>query len=122
MTGSRMEKPDSVLSRRHLLAVWNPVVGADVMEQHLRMLQDAARKFRHKKARADEVYVWWGKSCARRTGCSRYPTWTRSWASRPRRRSRAQIRCGNVRAQHIHLHVWNKCVCSTSGSVTRGDT
>ena len=48
-------------ARRHLLAVWNPVVGADAMEQHLRVLQDAARKFRHKKARADEVYVWWGK-------------------------------------------------------------
>lgn len=48
-------------ARRHLLAVWNPVVGADAMEQHLRVLQDAARKYRHNKARADEVYVWWGK-------------------------------------------------------------
>ena len=61
MTRSRLKIPDSVLARRHLLAVWNPVVGADAMEQHLRVLQDAAGRNRHKKARADEVYVWWGK-------------------------------------------------------------
>ena len=54
-------QPASVAARRHLLAVWNPVVGADAMEQHLRVLQDAARRYRHKKADADEVYVWWGK-------------------------------------------------------------
>jgi hypothetical protein len=48
-------------ARRHLLAVWNPVLGADAMEQHLRVLQDAARRHRHGKLKADEVYVWWGK-------------------------------------------------------------
>jgi hypothetical protein len=47
--------------RRHLVAVWNPVFAPSAMEQHIRVLQDAARKFRHGKARADEVYVWWGK-------------------------------------------------------------
>lgn len=36
--------PESVTPRRHLLAVWNPVLASDAMEQHIRMLQDAARK------------------------------------------------------------------------------
>ena len=31
-------------TRRHLLAVWNPVIAPDAMEQHLRVLQDAARR------------------------------------------------------------------------------
>jgi hypothetical protein len=48
-------------ARRHLVAVWNPVIASDAMEQHIRVLQDAARKYRHGKLREDEVYVWWGK-------------------------------------------------------------
>jgi hypothetical protein len=31
------------------------------MEQHLRVLQDAARKYRSGKLGAEQVYVWWGK-------------------------------------------------------------
>jgi hypothetical protein len=41
--------------------VWNPVLASDAMEQHIRVLQDAARKLRHGKLEEDEVYVWWGK-------------------------------------------------------------
>jgi hypothetical protein len=34
-------------------------VGADAMEQHLRVLQDAARKYRHRKLGAELVYGCW---------------------------------------------------------------
>jgi hypothetical protein len=54
-------QPELLGPRRHPLAVWNPVLAPSAMEQHIRVLQDAARKFRHDRARADEVYVWWGK-------------------------------------------------------------
>jgi hypothetical protein len=54
-------QPEPTRPRRHLLAVWNPVLASDAMEQHIRVLQDAAQKFRHGKLREDEVYVWWGK-------------------------------------------------------------
>jgi hypothetical protein len=47
--------------RRHLVAVWNPVFAPDAMEQHIRVLQDAARKYRHGKLAEEQVYVWWGK-------------------------------------------------------------
>ena len=57
--------------RRHLLAVWNPVLGADAMEQHLRVLQDAARRHRHGKLKADEENHPPGKRC-RRPKRSRY--------------------------------------------------
>jgi hypothetical protein len=48
-------------ARRHLVAVWNPVLASDAMEQHIRVLQDAARKYRHGKLADEQVYVWWGK-------------------------------------------------------------
>jgi hypothetical protein len=48
-------------ARRHLVAVWNPVIASDAMEQHIRVLQDAARKYRHGKLAEEQVYVWWGK-------------------------------------------------------------
>jgi hypothetical protein len=48
-------------ARRHLVAVWNPVIASDAMEQHIRVLQDAARKYRHGKLADEQVYVWWGK-------------------------------------------------------------
>jgi hypothetical protein len=53
--------PESVRPRRHLLAVWNPVLAPDAMEQHIRVLRDAARKHGSGKLSADQVYVWWGK-------------------------------------------------------------
>jgi hypothetical protein len=31
------------------------------MEQHIRVLRDAARKYRSGKLPEDQVYVWWGK-------------------------------------------------------------
>lgn len=54
-------RPDSESARRHLLAVWNPVLAPDAMEQHIRVRQDAARKYRHGKLAEEQVYVWWGK-------------------------------------------------------------
>ena len=47
--------------RHHLLSVWNPIYTANAMEAHLRVLQDAVRKFRGGRLREDDVYVWWGK-------------------------------------------------------------
>jgi hypothetical protein len=46
-------------ARRHLLAVWNPVVGADAMEQHLRVPQDAARIVARLPARAYDTNHEW---------------------------------------------------------------
>ena len=54
-------QPTSAPPRRHLLAVWNPVLAPDAMEQHIRVLRDAARKYRSGRLGEDEVYVWWGK-------------------------------------------------------------
>ncbi len=45
---------------RHLVSVWNPAYGADVMESHLRILRTLAEKFRG-GGDEEEVYVWWGK-------------------------------------------------------------
>ncbi len=45
---------------RHLLSVWNPSYGTDVMESHIRILRDLARRFRD-GGDEEDVYVWWGK-------------------------------------------------------------
>jgi len=46
---------------RHLVGVWNPSYGTDVMESHIVLLREKAE--RHKAGQLDEerVYVWWGK-------------------------------------------------------------
>jgi hypothetical protein len=41
---------------RHLVSVWNPAYGTDVMETHIALLRDRA-----KDGDEDEVFVWWGK-------------------------------------------------------------
>lgn len=46
---------------RHLVGVWNPSYGTDVMESHILLLRDKARHFRSGGEAEDEIYVWWGK-------------------------------------------------------------
>jgi len=46
---------------KHLVAVWNPSYGGDIMEAHIRILRDRAQRFRSKMDDEEEVYVWWGK-------------------------------------------------------------
>ncbi len=46
---------------RHLVGVWNPAYGADVMESHILLLRDRARGFANGDETEDDVYVWWGK-------------------------------------------------------------
>jgi hypothetical protein len=41
---------------RHLVSVWNPAYGTDVMETHIALLRDRARADDE-----DDIYVWWGK-------------------------------------------------------------
>lgn len=48
-------------SVRHLVAVWNPSYGIDVMESHILLLRERARRFRNNDEDEDAVYVWWGK-------------------------------------------------------------
>ena len=47
--------------QHHLVALWNPSVAADVMDAHIAVLLDAARRHREGGAPADDVYVWWGR-------------------------------------------------------------
>jgi hypothetical protein len=56
-----MAQDAAAAQHRHLLAVWSPIVDANAMEQHLRILQDAARQYHNGRLSADDVYVWWGK-------------------------------------------------------------
>ena len=46
---------------KHLVTVWNPSYGADVMEAHVRILRDLAQRYRSKEVSEDDVFVWWGK-------------------------------------------------------------
>ena len=46
---------------RHLVTVWNPSYGADVMESHIMLLRERARRFRQGEEDEENVYVWWGK-------------------------------------------------------------
>jgi hypothetical protein len=46
---------------RHLVGVWNPAYGSDVMESHILLLRDKAQQFRAEQLEEDSVYVWWGK-------------------------------------------------------------
>jgi hypothetical protein len=46
---------------RHLVGVWNPAYGSDVMETHILLLRDKAQQHRAKKLDEERVYVWWGK-------------------------------------------------------------
>jgi hypothetical protein len=46
---------------RHLVAVWNPSYGTDVMESHIMLLRERARRFRQGDEEEENVYVWWGK-------------------------------------------------------------
>ncbi len=46
---------------RHLVGVWNPSYGTDIMESHILLLRERASRFRDKKEEEDDVYVWWGK-------------------------------------------------------------
>ena len=45
---------------RHLVGVWNPSYGSDVMESHILMLRDWVEKGRQ-SGEEEDVYVWWGK-------------------------------------------------------------
>ncbi|MFN2397252.1 MAG: hypothetical protein ABR543_01200 [Gemmatimonadaceae bacterium] len=45
----------------HLVTVWNPSYGTDVVESHIRILRAFAEKYRAKQIDEDDVYVWWGK-------------------------------------------------------------
>lgn len=49
------------MARRHLVTVWNPAFGPDVMEMHLRVLLDLAEACRKGDCTADDIYVWWAK-------------------------------------------------------------
>lgn len=46
---------------RHLLTVWNPAIGEDPLDEHLRILLDWAERRDRGAADDDDVYVWWGK-------------------------------------------------------------
>jgi hypothetical protein len=46
---------------RHLVTVWNPSYGADVIESHIMLLRELARQFRQGDEEDENVYVWWGK-------------------------------------------------------------
>lgn len=46
---------------RHLVAVWNPSYGSDVIESHVRILRNLAQRYRSSELDEDDVYVWWGK-------------------------------------------------------------
>lgn len=48
-------------TEKHLVTVWNPSYGADVMEAHVRILRDLAQRYRSKEVDEDEVFIWWGK-------------------------------------------------------------
>ncbi len=47
--------------QKHLVAVWNPAYGTDVMETHISVLRERAQNFRSELEDEEEVYVWWGK-------------------------------------------------------------
>ena len=49
------------MERTHLVSVWNPTYGDDVIESHLRILRDGARGMREGHRTEDDVYVWWAK-------------------------------------------------------------
>ncbi len=46
---------------RHVVGVWNPSYGTDVMESHILLLREWAMRFREGREDEEEVYVWWGK-------------------------------------------------------------
>ncbi len=56
---SVVERMDTIT--RHLVGVWNPAYGTDVMESHILLLRDRARRFANGDETEDDVYVWWGK-------------------------------------------------------------
>lgn len=56
----------SVMTTRHLVGVWNPAYGTDVMESHILLLRDRARRFASGDETEDDVYVWWGKTRSER--------------------------------------------------------
>lgn len=54
-------EPEPATPRRHLVGIWNPVYGSNVMETHLETLLAFARQQRDGSVTEDHVYVWWGK-------------------------------------------------------------
>ncbi len=46
---------------RHLVGVWNPSYGTDVMESHILLLREKAERHRAEQLDEERVYVWWGK-------------------------------------------------------------
>ena len=48
------------MTARHLLTVWNPLYTSDV-DQHFALLLDWAHRADEKKAKPEDIYVWWGK-------------------------------------------------------------
>ncbi|HKI96723.1 MAG TPA: hypothetical protein VJ992_15645, partial [Gemmatimonadales bacterium] len=49
------------MARRHLVSLWNPMYGPNVMEMHLELLLEKVRRHRAGHFDEDDVYVWWGK-------------------------------------------------------------
>lgn len=49
------------MDQRHLLTLWNPIYGPNVMELHLEVLLDKMSQQRQGSLAEDDVYVWWGK-------------------------------------------------------------
>ena len=42
----------------HLVSVWNPAYGTDVMETHIALLRERAQHYRGRADDEDDVYVW----------------------------------------------------------------
>jgi hypothetical protein len=53
--------PAIVTAPRHLLAVWDPSRGQDVLGAHVSLLLDESRRARAEGHDDEDVYVWWGK-------------------------------------------------------------
>lgn len=46
---------------RHLMTVWNPSYGDDIMDQHIAVLLEQGEKLKSGEAAIGDVYTWWAK-------------------------------------------------------------
>lgn len=49
------------MNQRHLVTLWNPVFGPNVMQMHLELLLENMALHRAGKVSRDDPHVWWGK-------------------------------------------------------------